>query len=95
MLELSSGSLYFEDIDTPVTVRECDEDLERRIMSVQNPISITIHDVDISKDWTIVKCGTCGLGFPVTKFFSLIYGVNGWTCPGCTYCKAVRRNING
>lgn len=96
-IELGNGYLYLSSLDEPLEVfdgeieyePEYAEDQEPYIKMSQEPIEFTFDNVEFTKNWTMVKCEECGYQFPVSDLYALLYGTEGWICPGCKFKRIV------
>jgi hypothetical protein len=95
-IELGEGRLYFTDTDEGVDVKcgeiscvdEISEDDLKHMSIGSGPFEFTCQ-TEFNNNWTTVKCKECGTDIPVTEFYTLLYGTVGWTCPRCTFNKAI------
>ena len=95
-IEFGSGSLYFKGLDEPIPVSEGLAEIETEfaddqeyIKLSQEPIEFTFDNVEFPRDCVLVKYNECGYKFPVTEFYTLLYGTGSWVCPQCALKKAV------
>lgn len=56
---------------------------------LEEPYIVLPKDVRLVKGWTLAECKECGYKFPVTNYYALLLGTKGWTCPRCTFNKAL------
>lgn len=103
-IELSSGSLYFKGMAEPLEVSDIEvtdesewyDDNKPYIRFNQEPIEITLDNIERPRDWVLAECKECGYNFPISEWYSLLMGTKGWTCPRCTFNKRLeeaRRRI--
>lgn len=97
-IELSEGRLYFNGLDEPLEVHDCEvrcepeyaDDQEPYIKNADlGPVTLTVDNVEFPREWVLVKCKRCGYEFPITEFYSLLYGTKDWTCPKCIFEKTL------
>lgn len=96
-IELGTGHLYFKGVDEPIEVDAGnlitteEEEWADEVKHISlNPEPFTFEcDAEFNNNWTAVKCKECGDDIPVTEFYAILYGTTGWTCPRCTFNKAI------
>lgn len=96
-IELGSGQLYIQGLDEPFEVHDCEvtdetewADDNEYIKFSQEPIELTLDNVERPRDWTLAECKYCGYKFPVSEWYAMLLGTTGWTCPSCVFDKAVQ-----
>ena len=67
-IEFGSGSLYFKGLDEPIPVydgeatyeTEYADDQEPYIKLSTEPVEFTLGNVEIPRNWSLVRCNECG-----------------------------------
>lgn len=98
-VELGEGRLYIDGIEGSLEIRECEATYELdapddyqyiNIPKVNEEFTFTCESTIFNRDWTLVSCSKCGYEFPVTKYYTLIYGRNMWLCPRCNLNRRLK-----
>lgn len=96
-IELGSGHLYFKGVDEPIEINAVDiltegeeewADDVKHISFDSGPWTFEC-DAAFNRNWTLAECKGCGYKFPITEWYALLCGTTGWTCPRCTFIKAI------
>lgn len=100
-IELSEGQLYIKvddgykpieiglgDVDISLEGNN-EDDIEPVIKFSQEPMEFTFDNAEFAKGWTLATCKECGYQFPITKYYALLCGTTGWTCPRCRYDRII------
>lgn len=92
-IKLGSGSIYFKglnesfeahDIETGDGIEWADDKQYIRKFD-STSITLTVNDVQMPREWTLAECKYCGYKFPVTTFYTMVFGTKNWTCPRCLH----------
>lgn len=97
-IELGLGQLYFKGLDESIEVpgSEGKDDVEwydeekPYIKLKQEPIELTLENVEYPRNWVLAECKTCGYKFPITELYAILLGSKGWTCSACAFEKQLK-----